>query len=309
MLTAILGLGTALFFGAADFLGGLAAGRILAIRASALSALAGLIVLTAALPVFGGTWSAGALFWGVIAGVVAACTVALLYASLAIGPMSILAPLLAVIAAIVPVFYGLASGEQLAPTGYAGIVVALAAVVLVGFVPHKEAVHPRASGIVLAILAGATMGTGIIVLDNTPDDSGILPLVVGRVVAVTVLLTAVAVVAARGARRAGGGRDGWVGGWPGGGRDGWRRGWPGWRDGWVGGIRLGLAGGLLAATADVFMLTGVRVGDVSIIGVLAALCSAVTVVLAALVLRERLAPPQVVGLVLAVAAAGLIAIG
>ncbi len=302
MLTAILGLGTAVFFGAADFLGGLAAGRILAIRASALSALAGLIVLTAALPLFGGTWSAGALFWGVIVGVVAACTVALLYASLAIGPMIILAPLLAVVAAIVPVVYGLASGEQLALTGYAGVVVALAAVVLVGFVPHKEAVHPRASGIVLAILAGACMGTGIIVLDNTPDDSGILPLVVGRVVAVTVLLAAVAVVAARGPRRA----SGWRGGW----RDGWVGGWRGgWRDGWVGGIRLGLAGGLLAATADVFMLTGVRVGDVSIIGVLAALCSAVTVVLAALVLRERLAPPQVVGLVLAVAAAGLFAIG
>lgn len=286
MLTAILGLGTAVFFGAADFLGGLAAGRILAIRASALSALAGLIVLTAALPILGGTWSTGALVWGVIAGVVAACTVALLYASLAIGPMSILAPLLAVVAAIVPVAYGLASGEQLALTGSAGIVVALAAVVLVGFVPHTEAVRPRASGIVLAILAGASMGTGIIVLDNTPGDSGILPLVVGRVVAVTVLLAAVAAAAARGPRRAGG-----------------------WRGGWAGGIRLGLAGGVLAATADVFMLTGVRVGDVSIIGVLAALCSAVTVVLAALVLRERLAPPQVVGLVLAVAAAGLFAIG
>jgi len=286
MLTAILGLGTAVFFGAADFLGGLAAGRILAIRASALSALAGLIVLTAAQPIFGGTWSTGALVWGVIAGVVAACTVALLYASLAIGPMSILAPLLAVVAAIVPVVYGLASGEQLALTGSAGIVVALAAVVLVGFVPHTGAVRPRVSGIVLAILAGATMGTGIIVLDNTPDDSGILPLVVGRVVAVTVLLAAVVAVAARGPRRAGG-----------------------WRGGWVGGIRLGLAGGVLAATADVFMLTGVRVGDVSIIGILAALCSAVTVVLAAVVLRERLAPPQVVGLVLAVAAAGLFAIG
>ena len=286
MLTAILGLGTAVFFGAADFLGGLAAGRILAIRASALSALAGLIVLTAALPILGGTWSTGALVWGVIAGVVAACTVALLYASLAIGPMSILAPLLAVVAAIVPVAYGLASGEQLALTGSAGIVVALAAVVLVGFVPHTEAVRPRASGIVLAILAGASMGTGIIVLDNTPGDSGILPLVVGRVVAVTALLAAVAAAAARGPRRAGG-----------------------WRGGWAGGIRLGLAGGVLAATADVFMLTGVRVGDVSIIGVLAALCSAVTVVLAALVLRERLAPPQVVGLVLAVAAAGLFAIG
>ncbi|MCY7324928.1 MAG: EamA family transporter, partial [Microbacteriaceae bacterium] len=101
-----------------------------------------------------------------------------------------------------------------------------------------------------------------------------------------VLLAAVAAVAARSPRRAGG-----------------------WRGGWAGGIRLGLAGGVLAATADVFMLTGVRVGDVSIIGVLAALCSAVTVVLAAVVLRERLAPPQVVGLVLAVAVAGLFAVG
>lgn len=285
MLTAILGLGTAVFFGAADFLGGLAAGRILAIRASALSAISGLVVLTAALPFFGGAWSTGALVWGVIAGVVAACTVALLYASLAIGPMSILAPLLAVVAAIVPVAYGLASGEQLAVTGYAGIVVALAAVVLVGVVPHREAVRPRAGGIVLAILAGASMGTGIIVLDSTPGDSGILPLVVGRVVAVAVLFVAVVAVASRGPRPTGG-----------------------WRGGWAGGIRLGLAGGVLAATADVFMLTGVRVGDVSIIGVLAALCSAVTVVLAALVLRERLAPPQVVGLALAVAAAGLFAI-
>ncbi|MET3767371.1 drug/metabolite transporter (DMT)-like permease [Marisediminicola sp. UYEF4] len=286
MLTAILGLGTAVFFGAADFLGGLAAGRILAIRASALSALAGLILLTVALPIFGGTWSTGALVWGVIAGVVAACTVALLYASLAIGPMSILAPLLAVVAAIVPVAYGLASGEQLALTGSAGIVVALAAVVLVGVVPHTEAVRPLASGILLAILAGASMGTGIIVLDNTPGDSGILTLVVGRGVAVTVLLAAAASVAARGPRRSGS-----------------------WRGGWAGGVRLGLAGGVLAAAADVFMLTGVRVGDVSIIGVLAALCSPITVVLAALVLRERLAPPQVVGLVLAVAAAGLFASG
>lgn len=65
---------------------------------------------------------------------------------------------------------------------------------------------------------------------------------------------------------------------------------------------------LAVATVDVLMLAGVRVGDVSIIGVLAALCSPVTVALAAAVLRERLALPQIAGLVLAIAAAGLVAV-
>ena len=283
MITALLGLGTAVFFGSADFLGGLAAQRIAALRATLLSALAGLVVLSVAAPLIGGAFSVGVLGWGALAGLVAACTVALLYASLAIGPMSILAPLTAVVAAVVPAVYGLARGERLAPAGYAGIGVALVAVVLVGLVPHPLAVRARPRGLVLATLAGLSMGSGIVVLDSTPPDSGILPLVVGRIVSCLVVGASVVLLARRRGRAD--------------------------AAAWRPGLGPGLAGGVFAATADVLMLTGVRVGDVAVIGVLAALCSAVTVLLAAVVLRERLARPQLAGLVLALVAAALLAAG
>ncbi|MEY2847864.1 MAG: hypothetical protein RI885_529 [Actinomycetota bacterium] len=264
MITALLGIGTAVFFGAADFLGGLAARRTSAVRATLLSATAGLVVLTAALPLFGAAvWSSGVLVWGTIGGVVAASTVALLYASLAIGPMSILAPLTAVIAAIVPAGYGLILGERLTAAGYVGIGVALVAVVLVGLVPHREAVRARPLGLLLATLAGLSMGAGIIVLDNAPDDSGILPLIVGRAVSIVVMTAAGAIIAAR--LRSRGRAD---------------------ARGWCSAARFGLPAGVLAG-----------------------LCSAVTIMLAAIVLRERLAPPQVAGLMLAVVAAGLLSVG
>lgn len=282
MIIVLLGSGAALFFGTADFLGGRAASQISAFRATALSAFAGLAVLAIAIPLFEGTLSASAVLWGGIGGVVAAGTVVLLYASLAIGPMSILAPLTAVIAAIVPVVYGVTVGERLAPLGYLGLAIALVAVVLVGFTPHREALRPRPLGLLLAAGAGVSMGAGVIVLDRMPDDSGILPLVLSRVVSIAIMTLCILLAARRRSAT---------------------------DSGWRGGLRFGLAAGLFAATADVLMLTGVRLGDVSVIGVLVALCSAVTVALAAIVLRERLAPPQILGLVLALVAAALLASG
>ncbi|MEY2848808.1 MAG: hypothetical protein RI885_1473, partial [Actinomycetota bacterium] len=140
--------------------------------------------------------------------------------------------------------------------------------------------------LLLATLAGLSMGAGMIVLDNAPDDSGILPLIVGRTVSIIVMTAAGAIIAAR--LRSRGRAD---------------------ARGWRSAARFGLPAGVLAATADTFLLAGVRVGDVSVIGVLAGLCSAVTIMLAAIVLRERLASPQVVGLVLAVVAAVLLSVG
>ena len=282
MITALLGTGAALFFGTADFLGGRAASRISPFRATALSASAGLVILLLAVPAFGGVLTPGALTWGTIGGVVASSTVVLLYASLAIGPMSVLAPLTGVIAALVPALYGVLIGERLAPIGYSGLAVALVAVVLVGLVPHREALRPRPLGLLLAACAGLSMGTGLIVLDRTPGDSGILPLVFSRVVSIGIMALWIVVAARRRTTT---------------------------KSGWRGGLRWGLGAGLFAAVADVLMLIGVRVGEVSVIGVLVALCSAVTVALATIILRERLAPPQIAGLVLALVAAGLLAAG
>ncbi|MDQ0576560.1 hypothetical protein [Agromyces albus] len=119
MLTAVFSLTGALVFGAADFLGGLAAKRMSAMLVTAIAALAGLVVLVAAYPVLGGAWSAHDVTWGVISGISGAIGISLLYACLAIGPMSILSPLTAVVSAIVPMIWGLlVSGERFGSLGY-----------------------------------------------------------------------------------------------------------------------------------------------------------------------------------------------
>ena len=144
MLTVILGLAGALVYGAADFLGGLAARRISALRVTAVGALSGVVLLALGSLLVPGRWSWEAVLWGGISGVTGAAAIALLYACLAIGPMSILSPLTAVTSAIVPLTWGLVTGSQLGVIAYPAFALALVAVVLVGFVPSKEAVRPKA---------------------------------------------------------------------------------------------------------------------------------------------------------------------
>ena len=122
------------------------------------SAASGLIFLAVLLPFIGGAWRrrrrvgcAGGTF-GVIA-------IALLYACLAIGPMSILSPLTAVVSAIAPMLWGLfVNGETLSAIGYLGLGVALVAVVLVGFIPGEQVVRPRRAALLMAIGAGLAIG-------------------------------------------------------------------------------------------------------------------------------------------------------
>lgn len=143
MGSAVLGLLGAFVYGSADFLGGLAARRIGPLRTTAIGAVAGLVLLLIALPLVGGTWSTAALGWGALSGLAGAVAVALLYACLAIGPMSILSPLTALVSALVPVTWGLVGGDRFEPIGYFALGLALVAVVLVGFVPEKGAVRPQ----------------------------------------------------------------------------------------------------------------------------------------------------------------------
>lgn len=289
MVTVVLGLSCAFVYGSADFLGGLGAKRISPIRIAAVSAISGLALLLLVLTVTGAHWSASAVFWGAVSGVVGAVALSLLYASLAIGPMSILSPLTAVISAIVPLVWGLVGGDRFEPIGYLALGLALIAVVLVGFVPEKGAVRPRLRGIVMGVGAGALLGAFLILIDQTPDDSGLAPLVVNRAVSGAILFVTIAVLAARSRRAATGSAT------PGG--FGWRPGLP-----------FAIAAGLVDATANVLLLLGLRSGDLSVMSVLVALYPAGTIILAAVVLKERVAPVQWVGLVLALAAAGMLAV-
>jgi drug/metabolite transporter (DMT)-like permease len=77
--------------------------------------------------------------------------------------------------------------------------------------------------------------------------------------------------------------------------------------GWRAGVPFALACGIVDAVANVGLLLGLRLGELSIMSVLTALYPAGTIILAAVVVRERIAPVQYVGLVLAIAAAALLA--
>ncbi|WP_374009452.1 EamA family transporter [Leifsonia sp. LS-T14] len=307
MGSAVLGLLGAVVYGSADFLGGLAARRIGPLRTTAVGALAGLVLLLVALPVIGGTWSTAALGWGVLSGLAGSIAVALLYACLAIGPMSILSPLTALVSALVPVSWGLVGGDRFLPVGYLALGLALVAVVLVGFVPEKGAVRPQARALVMAVAAGTMIGVFLILLDQTPADSGVVPLIANRVTNAAVMWTvvAVAVVRARVRARTTAEVDAGFGqsagradtGASGGGMRLESR-----------GVAIAVGGGALDATANLLILIALRLGDLTTVSVLTALYPAGTVLLAAVVLRERVAPVQWAGLVLAIVAAALLSV-
>ena len=323
MLTAALSLSGALVYGAADFLGGLATKRLGALLATAVAAVAGLVVMLVSLPLLGGEWTATDLGWGALSGVVGSVAIALLYASLAIGPMSILSPLTALMSAVTPMLWGtLVGAERFGALGMWGLGLALVAVVLVGFVPERGAVRPSGRGLALAVGSGLAIGAYYIVISHTADESGTVPLIANRVVSASLLFAAFAVVAVVHRHR----RKAVAAAVPAGARvevaaDGTppvdsatagsassplaERGRPASARS---ALALALSGGVLDAIANTLLLLGIRAGDLAVAAVLGAMYPAGTVILAAIVLRERIAPVQWAGLALAFVAAGMLAL-
>lgn len=285
MLVVIVGLASALVYGAADFFGGQASKKVSPVRVVAFSAMVGLVLLIVFHLFLGGRLTPEAVLWGGLSGVAGSMAILTLYAALAIGPMSILSPLTAVISAIVPLSWGLILGERLSVLGYIALGIALVAVVLVGFVPEKGAVRPRLRGVVYATVSGVLIGIFLILVDRAPDDSGLLPLVFNRVTYLvllwTVLLVLFLVARARRTPAA-----------------------PSIRPA----LGLIVAAGIADSVANTLLLIGFRIGELSVVSVLTALYPAGTIALAAIVLKERIAPVQWVGLALALVAAAMLAV-
>lgn len=346
MYSAILALTGALVYGAADFLGGLAAKRLRSIVVTAVAAASGLVLLFALYPFIGGAWHVEDVAWGMLSGVFGVGAIALLYACLAIGPMSILSPLTAVVSAIAPMLWGLiVDGESLSPLGYAGLGVALVAVVLVGFIPGEKAARPHPRGLLMAVGAGLCIGAFLIVIDQTSASSGLVPLLANRGISTVITVAIVAVLAIAAVRR---GRSAasvfdtrglTLGATPSGHADlehvevehaevghadlghadleqgdlehvevaatrvAARAGTTRSRA-W----RLAIACGLVDAVANTALLLALREGDLSIVSALTAMYPAGTILLAALVLRERIALVQWTGLALALCAGVMLAV-
>jgi drug/metabolite transporter (DMT)-like permease len=283
VLSVALALAGSVIYGASDFFGGLAARGTSAVRVTLINSIAGLAVLVLAALVLPSRWGAPVLLWGGLAGVCGATALVLLYACLAIGPMSILSPILALVAAVIPIAIGFARGDRLSGLGYLGLAVGLIAIILICFVPHEHAVRPSMRSILMAVGAGISIGGYLVFIDLTPPDSGPAPLLVTFVV--TGIVMSVALLGQRLARH-------------GSSRPPISRAT----------VRFAVLCGLTDAAAAFLFLLALRAGELSIVSVLNALAPAGTIVLAALVLRERIAPVQWVGLTVALIAAALFAV-
>lgn len=293
MLTAILGLLTAITYGSADFFAAIASRKVRVVVVTAAASLSGLIILLLLLPIMGGTFSEQAIFWGLMGGFSSVVALLALYASLALGPISIISPLGALVSAIVPAAIGVALlGESFSALGWGAIALALVAVVLVGFVPPstkagKEVLMPKPRAIVLAIIAGAGIGVAVTSLARSPADSGIAPIIVMRTTAALLLGLIVVFGVLRGQKAAAEGNT-----------------QPLTSKVWL----TVAAAGVLDAGANIFFTLASRSGTLTVVGVLTALYPLGTILLARLVLKEHVANTQKVGIAISLTASLLLAL-
>lgn len=292
----VLGLLVAVFYGSGDFCGGLAAKQTKAVTVVIGSFALSTVLVAVAI----GLWflvgdpppaQAADLWLGVGVGVVGPLAVALLYRGLAMGRMSVVAPITAVVAAIVPLGWALVDGERPSALALAGVVVALVAIVLVASAPEHEdhpedaPLAPLRAVVPPAIASGIGFGAVFVLLGATSDDAGIWPLLTARPVAVVLTVVAAALIGRRGDTLSGAIVPA-------------RAAWP------------AVAGaGVLDVTANAVYLAATNAGLLSIVAVLSSLYPAATVVLARVVLGERLHRVQVVGLALAAAGIAAMATG
>lgn len=276
-MAVILGLAVAAAYGTADFLGGFASRRSPLAAVVVLSQAVGLCFVAAMVCLVDGEIEASTTALAAAAGAIGGAALTGLYRGLALGRMNVVAPTTAVGAAVLPVLWGLAEGERPSAAALAGVVLAVGAVVLVSRIPGDEAAAAGGRrALALAVLAGVGFGIVFIILAETGDGTGLWPLLVMRLTSV-ILLGAGALATRRSLSPAG-----------------------------ASGARLIAVTGVLDVTANALFVSASQQGLVSLVAVLSSLYPAFTVLLARVVLTERLGRMQTFGM--AMAGAGILLI-
>ena len=287
MLTVILGFTTALVYGFADFFGAIASRRISSIVVTAVSGIVGFFFLLTMIPFFGATFSSDAIIAGLAAGFASAIGITALYASLAIGPISIISPLGAVLGALVPLIFGFFIGDRFGPLGWLALALILVAVVLVGFVPGADVRLPSFKGLALAFVAGVGIGTILIVLKFSPADSGLASVITMRLVSAALLNILLLVTWMRLRRRRAEAPKAEFA----------KKFW------WA-----VIAAGIFDSSANIFFTLALRSGSLSVVSVLTALYPLGTIMLARLILKERIGRVQMIGVLVALSGSAILAV-
>ena len=237
-----------------------------------------------ALPLLPPATPSGAdLWWGAVAGVAGGIGVALLYRALALGVMSIVAPITAVTAVALPVVTSIALGERPGGLAALGILLGIASIVLVSRPASSPSPEGRGgqgarTAIGPALTAGIAIGVFLLALAQTRREAGLWPLLTDRIASVAFFAIVMAI--ARASPRL-----------------------------TLNVTALALGGGALDMVANALYLVAVRIGPFSPIVTLCALYPAATVLLARAILAERLSVWQAAGVVSALTAVVLIVSG
>ncbi len=270
---AALSLGAAAVWGGGDFAGGIATKRANVFRVVAGAHACGLLLMLLL------AWltrepfpPSPSLQWGVIAGISGAFGIAALYKALAIGRMGIVAPVASVITGILPVLVGIRTEGMPDRLQLAGFALALVSIWLVAR-PAGEIDSHRGLG--LAVLAGVLFGLFLVAGKQAGHHGVFWPLVAARTASTLLMLTIVAFLP----------RDSRP-------------------------LRAALApiltSGLLDSAANAMFIAATRHGRLDVAAVLSSLYPASTVILARVLLKERLSATQNAGIVGALLSVALI---
>ena len=300
-MVTILALAAAVLYGTADFLGGVASRRASVFAVLALTVPAGAVVMVVVallgqVPAIGGLLGHGglgspasvgdwsAVGWAAASGVCGAVGLVAFYAGFATAPISVVAPVAALVSAVLPVGVAIIGGERPAATVIAGGLICLVAVVLVSAQPAdhrggRRLVTPeRLRALGYGAAAGAGFGLFFIFLKNAGQSGVLWPVAISRS-AGTVLAFGIALAT---------------------------RTRPPWGRGGITGIAL--ASGAIDAAANVCYVLATRAGLFGLAVVITSLYPGMTVLLARVLLGERMRWLQRAGLLLAAAGVVLVTV-
>jgi drug/metabolite transporter (DMT)-like permease len=261
----LLAFSSALAYGAADFIGGAGSRRHSPWQVVLVGQAAGALVMLVAGLVLPGAPTRPDFAWALLAGAGSATGSIFLFRGLARGRMGLVAPISAVGAAVLPVLVGAALGERPGWLVWVGMLAALPGIWLVSRDTTSDPPGSRRGALVDGALAGAGFGILFIALAQISDDAGLLPLAANQLTgAVLTLVVATSL------------------------RQTWRprRGVVGW----------GSVSGVLGASGTLAFTVATGTTSLGIAGVLASLYPAVTVLLAASLLGERIGVGQRTGI-------------
>jgi uncharacterized membrane protein len=282
MLAISLALAASAAWGSADFLGGRASRGLSALTVATFSKLAGATGLAVACVAAGDLPSADGIGWALGAGLVGAAALLALYRALALGPMSLVAPLTAC-GAIVPVLVALAQGETPGPVTGVGMACAFAGAIVVSRPAAPDAAVPGMRRVAFwhSLAAATGIGLALSLLQQAVRAPEATALGVSLVAAVVTVAVLVAITATRGR---------------------------------IAAPPLAYAPavvgcGLLDVTANVLFAQATADGSAAVVAVLGSLYPLGTVLLARAWLGERMSRSQGVGVAAAMAGVALIAAG